>query len=288
MHGDFVYDRKSLFLRAGFRIAFWRAISALRVQALHRVPGFPFRIYLEPDFRSVGSLALYALGSRYEPALYQLPQLLREGDVVFDCGASQGGYALYAAHLVGTGGAVVAIEPQAYAARAVRISAAANAFAQLRVEQVAVADQDGVLSFFDNGKAVAGSLVDHGVSAGRRVEARSLDSLMRGLDLQRLDLIKLDVEGSEHRALLGAAESIARHRPLVVFESWDTEDPNYVQTWRTLTDWGYRIFDLVGRNRLVELQRIARSYTLLAVPPEKFDRLDGFTGAPDSSVRLPA
>jgi FkbM family methyltransferase len=283
-----MYDRKLLFLRAALRIAFWRVLSGLKVEGFHRVPGFPFAMYLEPSFRSVGSLALYALGSRYELALHHLPKLLRRGDVVFDCGASQGGYALYAAHLVGPSGTVVAVEPQPYAARAIRISAAANGFEQLRVEEAAVADEDGVLPFFINGKEVSGSLVDYGVSESRNVPARSLDSLTREYGLHRLDMIKLDVEGAEHWALAGARESIARFRPMVVFECWETEDANYQRAWDTLKSWGYRIFDMIAQDRVAELDGVERSYNLLAVPPEKVDRLEGFTGAPVIGWEEPA
>jgi FkbM family methyltransferase len=176
---------------------------------------------------------------------------------------------------------VFAVEPQPYAARAIRISAALNGFEHLRVEEAAVCDEEGTMPFFENRKAVSSGLVDYyGVAEGRRVPVRTIDSLALQHALDRLDLIKLDVEGVEHKVLLGAETSIARFRPLVVFESWAVDDPNYVGVWETLTSWGYRVFDLVGRNRLQELERLTPSYNLLAAPPERLERLEGFIGAP--------
>jgi len=42
----------------------------------------------------------------------------------------------------------------------------------------------------------------------------ALDSL----ELQSLDFFKLDVEGGEVEALMGARETLLRHRPIVLFE----------------------------------------------------------------------
>ena len=49
-------------------------------------------------------------------------------------------------------------------------------------------------------------------------QASTLDTLMRTLEVTRLDLIKLDVDGHELLVLRGARETLARLRPTVVFE----------------------------------------------------------------------
>ena len=46
-----------------------------------------------------------------------------------------------------------------------------------------------------------------------------MDDLVDSLDTNRIDFIKLDVEGFEKQTLVGAAETLARFRPVVLFES---------------------------------------------------------------------
>lgn len=54
----------------------------------------------------------------------------------------------------------------------------------------------------------------HYLRAGDEVRVLTLDSLK----LPRLDLLALDVEGSEMAAILGGRQTILRHRPVVMFE----------------------------------------------------------------------
>jgi FkbM family methyltransferase len=274
-----MYNRRGLFLRSSLRILQWRLISALGRGSVHRLPGLPFLMYLEPRFRSVGSLSLYAIGALYEPGLALLPKLLRGGDVVFDCGANQGVYALYSATLVGAQGRVVAVEPQPYAVAALRRSLDANRYENLVVFEAAVSDRPGLLPFYFRPEAVAASLVDDGSSECRQVEVRSIDSMMQSEGLSRLDLIKLDVEGAEAAAVKGALESIRVHHPLVMFECWDPDSENTREAWGSLADAGYGFFDMVADQQVVRLKEPTRSHGLLAVAPERMDRLAGLAGS---------
>jgi FkbM family methyltransferase len=52
------------------------------------------------------------------------------------------------------------------------------------------------------------------------VPVDTLDRLADAQGLTRLDLLKIDVEGAEAEVIQGASRTIARHRPLVVFENW--------------------------------------------------------------------
>ncbi len=60
------------------------------------------------------------------------------------------------------------------------------------------------------------------------------------LALRRCDLIKIDIEGMEYGALLGAREMIARHRPFIYFEQ--TRADNFAETFALLAGAGYRLF----------------------------------------------
>jgi hypothetical protein len=51
-----------------------------------------------------------------------------------------------------------------------------------------------------------------------RVEVRRLDDLLEERGVHRVDLIKIDIEGSEYRALRGAARTLLKHKPTLLIE----------------------------------------------------------------------
>jgi hypothetical protein len=56
------------------------------------------------------------------------------------------------------------------------------------------------------------------------VPVETLDRVVAARKLDRLGLLKIDVEGAEADVIRGAAQTIARHRPVIVFEHWLDSD----------------------------------------------------------------
>ncbi|MGY6554079.1 MAG: FkbM family methyltransferase [Wenzhouxiangella sp.] len=82
-----------------------------------------------------------------------------------------------------------------------------------------------------------------------QVETARLDELLAEHIVDRLDLIKIDVEGGEYGVLLGGLESLRRYRPLVLFEhgrgASDCYDVGPEQVWQLLdADCNMAIFRL--------------------------------------------
>jgi len=152
--------------------------------------------------------------------------LLNPGGVAIDIGANLGEWALPLARGVGPSGRVLAIEPAPRADRALDKTLVANALAQAEVIRCAVGDHDGTVEFavpivtsvrVDTGTARIGPVV-----AGHeamKMALRSLDSLAPERRLDRIDLVKIDVEGYERQVLHGDRASLARFRPVLVLET---------------------------------------------------------------------
>src|SRR4029453_10032343 len=111
---------------------------------------------------------------------------------------------------VGRAGRVLAAEPAPRAAAALEATLAANALRQAEVIRCAVGDHDGSAEFAV--PIVSSARTDTGVArlgaAGDGYERlsvplRSLDSLIAERNLDRVDLIKIDVEGHERQVLDG-------------------------------------------------------------------------------------
>jgi FkbM family methyltransferase len=80
----------------------------------------------------------------------------------------------------------------------------------------------------------AGQAIDYDAPSAGEIPCMTLDSL----DLPRVDLIKIDVEGMEMDVLTGATALIAKHRPAMVVEYIKT-DAEKLRQWLEALD--YRV-----------------------------------------------
>jgi FkbM family methyltransferase len=143
-----------------------------------------------------------------------LRNLLNEGDVMIDVGANIGSLAIVAARCVGASGRVVAFEPTPRVADLLRRSAALNDLtARLQVEQCAAGEVDGEATFSISASTTHNSLF---LEEGERIliAVRSIDSLIPPGG--KVDLIKIDAEGSELQVWRGMQRVIANNPELAV------------------------------------------------------------------------
>jgi FkbM family methyltransferase len=102
-----------------------------------------------------------------------------------------------------------------------------NHLHNVTVHSYGLGDQEQILTFYapPSGNLGTGSFVaEHNaetVPVGALV-IRQGDIAIESLGLSRLDLIKIDVEGFEPQVLQGLQKTLAKYRPLVVFELGDT------------------------------------------------------------------
>ncbi len=175
------------------------------------------RIHASPHDQAVGA---HVLQGHYEPHITRLfHRHLRPGMHVVDVGANIGYFALLAASLVGERGRVHALEPNAHNARLLHASRQANGFEHLTIHQLAAGSVAGLRvlhTAYSNGTTSAPADALTELMQATTVACLDLDTLLGAMP--RLDLLKIDVEGAEHDALLGARQLLARHRPIILSE----------------------------------------------------------------------
>jgi FkbM family methyltransferase len=155
----------------------------------------------------------------WEPELQaQISRYLKPGDVALDIGGNIGCHAALMATLVGEHGAVHTFEPISYNIDALNRMKDINKFSCLTVHPVAASAKNEILQISPHATNSGGnSIVDDASLPGLQfVRAVSLDSYMSNLD--RLDFIKMDIEGHEGSALEGAVEILTRFQPTVIME----------------------------------------------------------------------
>jgi len=169
---------------------------------------------------------ILACGQYDGPLHAYYDRYVQPGMTCFDVGANIGDSTLHLAMLVGRNGRVHAFEPAPGPLRRLRENIAANAFQdRVEVHEVALADRAGTAVFSCAEHAVEnqgmGSLVNHHndvVSTTIDVTLRTLDQLAAEIGLTSLDLVKLDIQGSELMFLAGGQATLKRLRPTILLE----------------------------------------------------------------------
>jgi FkbM family methyltransferase len=152
----------------------------------------------------------------FSPVFRLAFKLLRPGCSVIDLGAHIGTFSLAAAAL---GCQVVAVEASPYNVDLLKASVTRNKFNNVRIVPAAVCDHSGVLTFVPGGPFgfVSNPIMS---SPGIEVPAVTVDVLLAEFGWDRVDLIKMDVEGSEIAAIRGMSCLLARaDAPPIVYES---------------------------------------------------------------------
>jgi FkbM family methyltransferase len=194
------------------------ALAARRMEA-ERIELADFRIWVRRADPQVGFSI--ARDGQYEPHLTaKLRALLAPGAVFVDVGANIGWFTLLAAAQVGAEGRVHAFEARTDNVALLRRSLADNGFAHVDVHPCAVSDRPGSLAFFASGTWYSNGRIvgddEPGSEQLPRVPAVTLDEALA--DAPRVDVIKMDIEGAEAKALAGMGALLRRHRPVLLTE----------------------------------------------------------------------
>ena len=155
----------------------------------------------------------------YERRVTELYRRLLTPDcVAMDIGGHVGLLAIPMASLVPKGH-VYAFEPVPESAAQLAANVATNVVENITVVACGISSTSGEMFVERIGWNASGSfLADDQSADGRRVPVRSIDHVAHGEGFARLDLVKIDVEGSELRVLAGGSRTLKRLRPALVVE----------------------------------------------------------------------
>ncbi len=215
----------------------------------------------EVDLSSFLEWQLFAFGA-FEGHFAELfRRLVRPGDRCLDVGANVGVHTVRLAKLSRAAGEVLAFEPDPELARRARGNVQLNEVANVRMIEAAAADHNSTAVLYRPGTAdtnrARASLLHHTYLTGREQEVPTVtidDSCP-----DPVALIKIDVEGAEAAVVAGAAATISRDRPAVIFEYAPQALRREVSSpFGWLAEQGYELMlircrrnGLTGRGRLV-------------------------------------
>jgi FkbM family methyltransferase len=192
-----------------------------------------------------------------------LTEILKDGMVFVDIGAAEGFYTLVAARMVGERGRVLAFEPSPRERARLQRNITINELSNVTIFDCALANEEGNARFLvaeaeHNGLNTLGAFAYDGIACAESlvVPVRRLDDVVTSYAVQRMDMVKIDVEGAELRVLKGAMETLRRFRPIILMEVFEgalrNQDASSAQVLDLLGSLNYEIctFDVkTGRMR---------------------------------------
>ena len=194
-----------------------RAYARHRTAFVHTAArGLKFR--LEPD--ELVDRYIYIDGIYEKRFLHFVRKLFKGKRVALDVGANIGNHTIYLADAFET---IHSFEPNPSAFHRLNDNIALNRLTNVQVHPFGLSDRDAALPFqsgpTDN--LGAGGFVRDGRSSDDGVTlltVRRGDDVIDDLKLDRIDFIKIDVEGHEPAVFAGLARAITRYRPVIAFE----------------------------------------------------------------------
>jgi FkbM family methyltransferase len=168
---------------------------------------------------------------------------VEDGDVVLDIGGCWGDTALYFASRVGPSGKVYTFEfdPDNLAIMRANLELNPELAERIEVVESALWDRSGELLSFVQGGRMTTVLPDGGAASS--VATVTLDEFVEDRGLERVDFVKMDVEGAEPNVLRGGAGSLRRFTPRLAIAAYHADD-DLVQLPELIAspEPGYRFF----------------------------------------------
>jgi FkbM family methyltransferase len=197
---------------------------------------------------------IIAFGDYDRPLHDVIDQLVRPGMVCFDVGANLGAVSVHLAHRVAPHGTVFAFEPVPEVARRLRAHVRANRFASvIHVQCLALADRMGsarmavaCLQAANQGTATLVGSDQIGVGQTRVVEVQPVDYFIAKNGIQKIDIMKIDIQGAEPLLLAGGPRTFGELGPDLLMEVAPEDLRGLGKTSRDLLTaveaYGYSVF----------------------------------------------
>ncbi len=230
------------------------------------------------------SSQIFWYGSYNRDILIVLDRILKPGMVVVDIGSNIGEITLFAAKHVGRSGRVYAFEADGDIADRLGSTVAANEFSQVVIVPHGVSDHVGsapifgIKGVFSDGSRNTALTTLYASEIRSRVintiPLTTLDTYFQEAAPDRIDVVKIDIEGAELPALRGSRRVLERYRPWLIIEvqAETSGTAGYAQgdILSFLKGFGYR-FEIIGRKgkmRPVTADTLGHFQNVLCLPPD--------------------
>jgi FkbM family methyltransferase len=191
-----------------------------------------------------------------EPEIYILKDYIKEGDLCLDIGANIGYYSAIMASYVGQSGQIVSFEPIKLNFKI--LHKVLHQKINIKLENKAVGEFNGCIRMMmPHFRGIFLHGTSHIISNFERikngdiedVEIITLDYYCRSIK-QRINFIKIDVEGYEYNVFKGGRETLKKHKPIILSELSKEKE----ETIKLLSELGYKTYGFLKNSKLISLE----------------------------------
>lgn len=239
---------------------------------IHKIIRSRYGFHVNLDLDDYVTQEIFLSGEYEKEVSDVVLSVLKEGDIFVDVGANIGYFSLLASSIVGDNGKVYSFEPLYY--NNLRDNLKINGTDNVKVYPLALSDQPGEARIFKSASD------NRGMSSFREI-TNSVETIVKTDTLDNIighdtcpDLIKIDVEGAEYKALIGMSGIIDRCAPKLIIEiSRDfliDLDSSAEELCNFLFSRGYRMFQIGGdtMEEITSLEQVLNhQFNAYFIPP---------------------
>jgi FkbM family methyltransferase len=211
-------------------LAYWLSIAVFKKYWVTDVSGMPIKMGFVSAKQHQIAKKIHYKGHEHEIVEWWAAES-KKHKVIYDFGGYNGLFGIASA-MANPNARVSIFEPDPECSRQIEENIKLNGVTNCELKKVAISDKDGISHFSDSGPSA------HIAESGQEVKTVKLDSLPQA------DLIKLDVEGIELKALKGGAK-VLKAKPMILLEDHHKFLPRYGDTEEEL----FKYVDQLGYKR---------------------------------------
>jgi len=157
---------------------------------------------------------------------YQHFYKVKANDVVLDAGANCGHLSIFFSKLVGKNGLVYAFEPDTFNIERINTNIKLNKDLSnnIKIEELLLWNENKLVDFYEAGTVGSSAIWIPDTDKCVKKEAIRIDDWVTKNNIQKLDFIKMDIEGAEIEALEGCIQTIQNLKPNFAIASYHIVD----------------------------------------------------------------
>lgn len=196
--------------------------------------------------------------------------LIKENDVILDVGGNIGFHSIHFAHYASKG-KVYSFEPSPETFEL--LSRNCKPYANIQPINIGIGKSEGVAKFHYASDHSYSGFKDTGkkeIINSEELPIMSLDAWTKKQELNRVDFVKIDVEGFEDQVLKGMSEVISAYKPIIFIEISPTKNQtaNPHEIFNSLLNYGYDAF-YIQNNRLIQTEHHSNTHHNYFFQPSK-------------------
>lgn len=166
---------------------------------------------------------------------------IKKGMTILDVGANMGYFTLLGAKLTGSKGKVYAFEPTSGGIKRLKKNVSLNNFNNIKIENIGLSDENKKIE-----AKIRHSWKRKELKESKRevVLLKRLDDYVKQNKVEKIDFVKIDVDGYEYKVLKGAIEVLKKDKPIICMEIGNSKVHHNLEDYGI--DKGYSLQEIIS------------------------------------------